>query len=93
VLIAGGISEQIIAVIKKLNPTVEIQPLGAYIRILVPERCYLTKKAVEEYIGKTFPLPESLELIMPAFKGIMTCTHEHVVWSFKDMKEMNNEPK
>jgi hypothetical protein len=92
VLIAGEISEQIIAVIKQLNPTVEIQPLGAYIRILVPERCYLTKKAVEEYMGKTFHLPESLELIMPSFKGIMICTDEHIVWSFKDKVE-NNEPK
>lgn len=84
VLMAGEVSEHIIAAIKKLNPTAEIQPLGAYIRVLVPERCYLTRKAVEESLGARFTLPDSLELVMPSFKGIMTCAYDKVVWSFKE---------
>ena len=84
VLMAVDASKPIIAVLKKLNPTAEIQPLGAYIRVLVPERCYLTKKAVEEYTGLPFNLPESLELIMPSFKGKMNCTFEQIIWSFKE---------
>jgi hypothetical protein len=84
VLIVGEASEHIIAAIKKLNPTAEIQPLGAYIRVLVPKRCYLTKKEVEASMGRAFNLPESLELVMPSFKGNMTCTHDQVEWSFKE---------
>lgn len=83
VLIAGELSNHLIAAIKKLNAHVEVTKQGAYFRVLVPEKCRLTKQAVEEQVGYPFILPESLELLMPSFKGRLTCSSEEVVWSFK----------
>ena len=82
VLIAGELSNHLIAAIKKLNPQVEVTRQGAYVRVLVAEQCRLTRQAVEEQTGQSFTFPESLELLMPSFKGKLTCSTEEVVWSF-----------
>lgn len=81
VLIASELSNQIIMAIKQLNPKAEIIQRGAYFRVLVPELCRLTKQAVEEITDNSFILPDSLELVMPSFKGKLSCTSEEVTWS------------
>ncbi len=87
VLVANDLSQHIIAAIKTLNPIVEVQRYGSYFRVLVPQRCRLTKKAIEEQTGNTFTLPDSLELIMPSFKGKLSCTEEEVVWSLSKKED------
>ena len=83
VLIAGEITDKIVAAIKKLNKGVKIDYQGSYVRILSPSLCKLTKSAVQEQTGLPFVLPDDLELIMPAFKGLFNVSSEEATWTFK----------
>lgn len=87
VLIVSELSHHIISAIKKLNHQVEVQRHGSYFRVLVPGLCRLTKRAVEEQTGAVFILPDSLELVMPSFKGSLSCSSDEVLWFFKDKED------
>lgn len=89
VLIMSELSEHIIKAIKQLNHSVRIEEYGSYVRVLVPERCRLTKQAVEAQSGMSFTLPESLESIMPSFKGNFSCSEDEVLWSLSKMEVAN----
>lgn len=90
VLIMGELCEHIIKAIKQLNHSVTIEEYGSYVRVLVPECCRLTKQAVEAESGMRFTLPESLELIMPSFKGQLSCSEDEVLWSLSKKEEAND---
>lgn len=92
VLINTELSRQIIQALKKLNSPVEIEEYGSYIRILVPKLCRLTRQAMEEQTGASFVLPDSLELVMPSFKGQLICSEEEAVWTF-GIKEKKNDSR
>lgn len=48
---------------------VEIQDRGGYIRVLVDEYCVLTKKTVEEVLGREFKMPGEVEVQLASFTG------------------------
>jgi len=80
VLEAGDVAQGVVAAIFELNPGTEIRNRGSYLRVLVPNRCFLTTEAVERALGRPFHLPGDLELIMPSFAGAMTIEEKSVVW-------------
>ena len=53
---------------------------GGYLRGRVPERCIVTRRAIEGHLGATFSFPSDLERIMPSFAGRMTISDEGVQW-------------
>jgi hypothetical protein len=61
---------------------VRVEDRGAYLRVLVPRRCIVTRSAIERAMGETFRLPVDLESLMPAFKGTLRMDDEHAEWSF-----------
>ena len=81
VLEAGDASAPVIAAIRELNATVEIEDRGAYVRVLVPERCVVTRAAIEAAGGRPFQLPGDLERVMPSFKGRFAVTADEAVWT------------
>jgi toluene monooxygenase system protein D len=81
VLEAGDASAPVIAAIRELNAGVEIEDRGAYLRVLVPERCVVTRAAIEAAGGATFQLPGDLERVMPSFKGRFAVTEDEAVWT------------
>jgi hypothetical protein len=81
VLEAGDVAQAIIAAIRELNTNVEVIDRGAYLRVLVPHRCVLTRAAVVDVSGSDFELPADLELVMPSFQGRLTMSEEQAVWS------------
>lgn len=53
---------------------------GSYLRVSVPGFCYLSREKVEEKLGHPFPLPRSLEAIMPSFAGNIRFKEDGVSW-------------
>lgn len=83
VLQAGPDADAVIAAIQKLNAGVLLVDRGAYIRVLVPHRCVVTRKAIEEQTGAGFRMPGDLEAIMPSFKGSLTISEDEAKWQFR----------
>jgi toluene monooxygenase system protein D len=82
VLQKGRTSDVIIAAIEQLNTSVTVLDRGAYVRVLVPRICRLTRAAVEALTGEPFRLPADLERVMPSFKGRLQASEEEVSWRF-----------
>lgn len=84
VLEASAAGRAVVRAIEELNQRVEIQDRGAYLRVLVPERCVVTREAIERALGARFELPADLESVMPAFKGLFRVDAESVEWSWTE---------
>jgi MmoB/DmpM family len=84
VLQAGAVSDAIVAAIKDLNQNVLVLNRGAYLRVLVPGKCIVTRKAIEKHLGRSFRFPGELETVMSAFKGAIVLTEGDATWQFKD---------
>jgi len=81
VLIAGPLSNAVVAAIQDENRDVVVLDRGAYLRVLVPRRCVVTRAGVEQRTGQPFRLPTDLEAIMASFKGKLALDASGAVWS------------
>jgi toluene monooxygenase system protein D len=81
VLEAGDASAPVLAAIRELNADVQVEDRGAYLRVLVPERCVVTRAAIEAAAGQPFRLPGDLERVMPSFKGRFAVTEDAAEWT------------
>jgi toluene monooxygenase system protein D len=81
VLEAGETADALVRAIKTLNRDVQVQDRGAYLRVLVPDRCVVTREAIERALGRPFLLTRDLEQAMPSFKGSLTLDEDRAVWS------------
>ena len=84
VLVSGTVAEAVIAAIKQENKEIIVVNRAAYLRVLVPRRCVVTRAAIEHNLGRTFRLPGDLERIMSAFKGRFTVSEEKAEWTFRE---------
>jgi toluene monooxygenase system protein D len=82
VLQSGAVATAIIAAIKDLNQDVMIVDRGAYVRVLVPQYCVVTRVAIERHLGRSFRFPGELEGVMSAFKGSLELTQNDASWRF-----------
>ena len=80
VLEASEPGRAVLAAIQRLNRHVEVVDRGAYLRVLAPGRCVVTRRAIEDALGQPFVVPSDLEAVMPAFKGFMHMNDEQVEW-------------
>jgi len=83
VLEAGEASRAVIEAIRALNPGAEFRDRGAYVRVQVPNRCVVTRAAIERALGRPFQLPGDLERLMPAFKGRFSVSEDEAAWSLE----------
>ena len=81
VLTSGLVAQAIITAIQRLNPDAEVRDRGAYLRVLVPDRCVVTRAAIEAELGRPFRLPGDLEATMPSFKGRFTVSADQAAWT------------
>lgn len=88
VLQAGPVANAIIAAIKDLNQDVMVVDRGAYVRVLVPRCCVVTRSAIEHYLGRSFRFPGELETVMSAFKGSLQLNHDNVAWRFTQSRTL-----
>jgi hypothetical protein len=82
VLQSGPVASAIIAAIKDLNQDVIVVDRGAYVRVLVPRCCVVTRSAIEKHLGRSFRFPGELETVMPAFKGSLQLHQDDAAWRF-----------
>lgn len=82
VLQSGTVANAIIAAIKDLNEDVMVVDRGAYVRVLVPRSCVVTRKAIEKHLGRPFRFPGELEGVMSSFKGSLQLNQEDASWGF-----------
>jgi hypothetical protein len=82
VLEASDGGRAVVEAIREGNAGVVVLDRGAYLRVLVPNRCIVRRDAIERVLGRSFALPGDLELVMPAFQGNLTITDDEVVWAW-----------
>lgn len=69
VLQAGALTNAIVAAIRDLNKEVIVVDRGAYIRVLSPKTCMVTRASIEKHLGRPMRFPGELETVMSASKG------------------------
>jgi MmoB/DmpM family len=80
VLQSGTVANAIVAAIKELNQDVLVVDRGAYLRVLVPQCCVVTRSAIEKHLGRSFRFPGELETVMSAFKGSIELNQNDAAW-------------
>jgi hypothetical protein len=83
VLQSGNVANAIVAAIKDLNQDVVVIDRGAYLRVLVPRYCVVTRSAIEAHLGRAFRFPGELETVMSAFKGSFQLNQDDAAWRFE----------
>ena len=79
VLQATPLGRMIAAAIEDENDDVLLRDEGAYLRVLVPRMCRLSRAAVEAATGSTVQFPGDLEGLS-SFTGKMRLTEDAAVW-------------
>jgi toluene monooxygenase system protein D len=82
VLQSGALGKAIVSAIRDLNSDVLVLDRGAYLRILVRQRCVVTRCAIETHLGRPVRFPGELETIMSAFKGALQLSEDEAIWQF-----------
>lgn len=83
VLQSGVLGKAIVSAIQDLNSDVLVLDRGAYLRVLVRQRCVVTRHAIEEHLGRRVRFPGELETVMSAFKGALQVSEDEAIWQFK----------
>ena len=80
VLSAGPVADAIVTAIRQENAQVQVTDRGSYLRVLVPDRCAVSRTAIEAALSRPFRLPGDLELVMPSFRGRFRVSEEQACW-------------
>jgi MmoB/DmpM family len=81
VLMAGPVTNAIIAVIRDRHPEAVVMDRGSYLRVLVPGRCSFGRASVEAVLRQPFRLPGDLERVMTSFRGRFQVSADEASWS------------
>jgi toluene monooxygenase system protein D len=80
VLHSTPFARTVISAIRDENEQVVVQDEGAYLRVLVPRICRLSRAGLEAATGVAVRFPGELEVVMSSFTGVMRLTEDDVVW-------------
>ena len=80
VLHATPFARSVVAVIEEENMDVVVRDEGAYLRVLVPRVCRLSRAGLEAATGLAIRFPGDLELVMSSFTGVLRMTEDDAVW-------------
>ncbi|MDG4667214.1 MmoB/DmpM family protein [Mycobacterium sp. 236(2023)] len=80
VLQATPFARAVVSAIRDENDEVTVQDEGAYLRVLAPRICRLSRAGLEAATGVTVRFPGELEVVMSSFTGVMQLTEDDVVW-------------
>jgi toluene monooxygenase system protein D len=82
VLQAGALTNAIVAAIRDSNAEVIVLDRGAYLRVLAPRICTVSRIGIEKHLGRPVRFPGELETVMSAFKGTIRLTQDEAIWQF-----------
>ena len=79
VMQSGEIALAVVEAVREDNAPkqVEVQDRGAYIRISVEDECIITRKTMEETMGRPFKMYE-MEAFMSSFNGQIETSTDHI---------------
>jgi toluene monooxygenase system protein D len=80
VLHSTPFARTVISAIRDENEQVIVQDEGAYLRVLVPRICRLSRAGLEAATGVAVRFPGELEVVLSSFTGVMKLTEDGVVW-------------
>jgi toluene monooxygenase system protein D len=80
VLHATPFARAVVSVIEEENTHVLVQDEGAYLRVLVPRVCRLSRVGLEAATGFVIRFPGDLEVVMSSFSGVMQLTEDSAIW-------------
>jgi toluene monooxygenase system ferredoxin subunit len=83
VLQSGPVADAVVAAILAENAGARVVDRGAYLRVLCPGTCVVTRAAIEARTGAAFRLPRDLELLMSSFKGRFRVTEDEARWEVR----------
>ena len=73
-------ARSVVSVIEEENTHVLVVDEGAYLRVLSPRVCRLSRAGLEAATGSAIRFPGDLELVMSSFAGILQLTEDDAVW-------------
>jgi toluene monooxygenase system protein D len=80
VLQATPFARSVVAVIEDENERVVVLDEGAYLRVLAPRVCRLSRAGLAAVTDPTIKFPGDLEVVMSSFTGVMELTEDGAVW-------------
>lgn len=80
VLHATPFALTVVSVIEEENHEAVIVDEGAYLRVLAPRVCRLSRVGLETATGPDTRFPGDLEVVMSSFAGVMELTEYGAVW-------------
>lgn len=83
VLMSGPVADAVVSAILAENGAARVVDRGAYLRVLCPGACVVTRAAIEARTGSPFRLPRDLELLMSSFKGRFHVTEDEARWEVR----------
>lgn len=84
-------AEAVVEAIREENDNVVVHDEGAYLRVLVPGVCRLSRSALHAVTGQDVQFPGDLELIMSSFTGVLQLTDQAAVWRIADQTPRASE--
>jgi toluene monooxygenase system protein D len=80
VLHATPFARSVVSVIEDENEHVLVHDEGAYLRVLAPRVCRLSRAGLEAATGSALRFPGDLEIVMSSFAGVMQLNDDGAVW-------------
>jgi toluene monooxygenase system protein D len=80
VLRATPFALSVITAIEDDTDEVIVHDEGAYLRVIAPRLCRLSRVAVEAATGSVVQFPGELEMIMSSFTGLLRMNEDGAVW-------------
>ncbi|BBZ25873.1 hypothetical protein MMAD_01680 [Mycolicibacterium madagascariense] len=73
-------ARSVVSTIRDENDGVVVHDEGAYLRVLAPRVCRLSRTGLEATTGSSVRFPGELEVVMSSFTGVMHLTEDGAVW-------------
>jgi toluene monooxygenase system protein D len=80
VLHATPFAWSVVSVIEDENEDVLVQDEGAYLRVMAPVVCRLSRAGLEAATGFAVRFPGDLEVVMSSFTGVLQIREDGAVW-------------
>jgi len=84
VLHATPFARVVVAVIEDENEHVLVRDEGAYLRVLAPRVCRLSRAGLAAATDPSIRFPGDLEVVMSSFTGVLRLTEDGAVWMLAD---------
>jgi toluene monooxygenase system protein D len=89
VLHATPFARSVVSVIEDENEHVLVQDEGAYLRVLAPQICRLSRAGLEAATGPAIRFPGDLEIVLSSFTGVMQLTEDGAVWRLSGLPSVD----